>query len=263
MTWVRLDDQFPNHPKVDKAGPAAAWLHVCALCHSSATLTDGFISTERLPRLADLKQAEKLARRLVDAGMWVAVEGGWQIHDYLDFQPSAAKVLEQRAQAAARKSKSRNKSREESQRDIDVTANETRGSAALSPSPKPVPADTQPSSSPPTVAGKPDDDAWIRSLALEFAQSKLASQQAAGQVIGSPHAWLKSVAASERENLVERLRALTASHPEWSRLQLHAALTGDRKYLQELCGECDRGAVVTDAGVEACTACAIPEGVTA
>jgi hypothetical protein len=41
MTWVKLDDQFPSHPKMVLAGGDAAWLHVCALCYCGQHLTDG------------------------------------------------------------------------------------------------------------------------------------------------------------------------------------------------------------------------------
>jgi hypothetical protein len=53
MVWVRLEDEFPDHPKVDAAGPLASWLFVTSLCYANKHLTNGFISESRVKRLAD------------------------------------------------------------------------------------------------------------------------------------------------------------------------------------------------------------------
>ena len=42
-TWVRLDDDFPQHPKVVQAGPLGFVMHVSGICYSNRYLTDGFI----------------------------------------------------------------------------------------------------------------------------------------------------------------------------------------------------------------------------
>lgn len=96
MTWVRLDDGFRDHPKVLAAGPLAGWLYVCALCYCSEHGTDGFIPKPVVPRLADIKGSEKLAERLVEVGLWEKKTGGFQVHDYLEFQPSAEQVKNHR-----------------------------------------------------------------------------------------------------------------------------------------------------------------------
>lgn len=100
MTWVKIDDQFPDHPKVLAAGPAAAWLYVCGLCYASRYLTDGFVPAGVVSRLSDLKRADDVATRLVDAGLWEAADGGYRIHDYLDYQRSASEVDEVSAKRA-------------------------------------------------------------------------------------------------------------------------------------------------------------------
>ena len=43
MTWVRIDDEFPQHPKVVRAGPLGMALQVAGLCYCNKYLTDGFI----------------------------------------------------------------------------------------------------------------------------------------------------------------------------------------------------------------------------
>jgi len=105
MVWVKLDDQFPDHPKIAKAGPCAAWLHVCGIAYSNRHLTDGFIPLGVAHRLTDFAHyamtngmegydltCEMMAARLVDVALWDEVDGGYQIHDYHDFQPSKAEV---------------------------------------------------------------------------------------------------------------------------------------------------------------------------
>lgn len=114
MGWVKVDDQFSRHPKVLRAGPLAAWLHVCALTYCSQYMTDGFVPTAAVNGLTDFSMikmppfrnrmgqtsncpdAMDLAPSLVDAGMWMEVEGGYQIHDYLDYNPSREEVQKKR-----------------------------------------------------------------------------------------------------------------------------------------------------------------------
>lgn len=88
MPWVKIDDKFPDHWKVAKAGPLAGWLFVCGLAYCNRMGTDGFIRAEVVRRLADVDEPLELAARLVDAGLWEATEDGYRVHDYLDYQPS-------------------------------------------------------------------------------------------------------------------------------------------------------------------------------
>ena len=43
MSWVRLDDNFPNHPKVVGLSDQAFRLYISGLCYASHYLTDGLI----------------------------------------------------------------------------------------------------------------------------------------------------------------------------------------------------------------------------
>lgn len=113
MPWVRLDEQFPDHPKVVTAGPLCGWLHVCALAYCNRLLTDGFIPAAQVTRLADFSDVWgpdgaadfgidpfDLAKKLCDVGMWKPVKGGYLIHDYHDYQPSRHDEHEKRRQKA-------------------------------------------------------------------------------------------------------------------------------------------------------------------
>lgn len=106
MSWVKLDDTFPEHPKVVTAGGDAAWLHVCALayCNRHPKLS-GLVPREMLGRLSDRKNPNALAARLVTVGLWDDDPSGWRIHDYHEFQPTAEKIEElrrKRAEAGAK-----------------------------------------------------------------------------------------------------------------------------------------------------------------
>ena len=101
MTWIKLDDQFPDHPKVMAAGPLAAWLYVCGLAYCARLLTDGYLPAAQVRKLADVDEATALADRLVGVGLWERVEGGFRVHDYLEYQPSADRVRATREVRAA------------------------------------------------------------------------------------------------------------------------------------------------------------------
>lgn len=85
MAWFKADDQLPFHPKVLAAGNAAMGLWIRAGTWSSSQLTDGFIPNAIASAMANECDADAL----VDAKLWDRAEGGYQFHDWSDFQPSA------------------------------------------------------------------------------------------------------------------------------------------------------------------------------
>lgn len=107
MPWVRIDDTFPEHPKVEMIGPLAGWLHVCALCYCNRNLTDGFIPSPRVSKLADIPKVSIHVRSLIEAGLWLEEDGGYRISNYLEYQPSKAKVEADREAARKRMAKAR------------------------------------------------------------------------------------------------------------------------------------------------------------
>ena len=104
MAWVRIDDRAPLHEKILKAGPSAAWLWICCLAHCQRALSDGFVSSRMLGMIGvpDAKRCERLADVLVGVGLLEQIDGGYQLHDYLQYQPSAAQVDQKKKKAAAR-----------------------------------------------------------------------------------------------------------------------------------------------------------------
>lgn len=112
MGWVKIDDGFARHPKVVRAGPLGMAMQIAALCYCNQYLTDGFIPQSIVPGLINLEDLslgvgrkitwELVVNGLITAGLWEEVEGGYRIHDYLDYQPSKEQVLAERKATAER-----------------------------------------------------------------------------------------------------------------------------------------------------------------
>jgi hypothetical protein len=107
MPWVRIDEGMPEHPKVAALPDAAFRLHIEGLCYCARMLTDGAIPEVIAQRLG----TKKACKDLVKSGLWKSEnDGGFRIHDYLDFQPSREDVEDRRnkrSQAGKRGAQSR------------------------------------------------------------------------------------------------------------------------------------------------------------
>jgi hypothetical protein len=129
MPWVRLDDGFADHPKVERAGPLAGWLHVVAMCYCARHLTDGRVPKVKARRLADIPQPARHIAALVEAGLWHEDGADYVLHDFLDYQPARAEVEAERKAARDRMAKARsNKRRSSPEQSANVPANNQRSS---------------------------------------------------------------------------------------------------------------------------------------
>lgn len=88
MTWVKLDDDFPDHPKIADLTDKAFRLHVSGLCYCGRFLTDGKIPKSAIWRLGD----GAVLPELLEAGLWEEIDGAYWIHDYLLHQSSKEQV---------------------------------------------------------------------------------------------------------------------------------------------------------------------------
>lgn len=104
MAWVKIDDKFDQHPKVEALSDAAVRLHLAGLCYCNRGETDGRIPKPRALRLTHTTRPKVLAE-LVAAGLWIDEGDFYTIHDYLKYQPSKAKLEEDRQKAAERKAR--------------------------------------------------------------------------------------------------------------------------------------------------------------
>lgn len=96
MTWVKIDDSFPNHPKIVGLSDKAFRIHISGLCYCGTYLTDGFIPMQIAGRLANEDMA--YIAELSKAGLWreAPQDNGFYIHDYLAHQTSKTQVEEKR-----------------------------------------------------------------------------------------------------------------------------------------------------------------------
>jgi hypothetical protein len=103
MTWVKLDDGFFDNSKAIDAGKDGRALYLAGLCHCAASLTDGFISTAAASLLCVKAGAKRSAiAKLIEVGMWIEEEGGYAVPDYLEYNPTSAKVQAEREAARER-----------------------------------------------------------------------------------------------------------------------------------------------------------------
>ena len=104
MSWAKFDDRFPNHPKVLALSDSEFRLHVTAICYCCDQLTDGVLpecvpsSLPRAPRAGRLLNAIASLERI---GLWDRIDSGWEVHDFLDWNPSADRVKAKKAARAA------------------------------------------------------------------------------------------------------------------------------------------------------------------
>lgn len=116
MVWFKTDDKLHGHIKSRRAGVEAMGLWVLAGSYCADNLTDGFVSAD-VPTILAGRDGDKLAQKLVDARLWHIVDGGWQFHDWAEYQPTSESVRTRRTEA---------KQRMESRRSQRVRANTTR-----------------------------------------------------------------------------------------------------------------------------------------
>jgi hypothetical protein len=109
VAWVKLDDRMPEHPKVLPTGPLGLALQVRAIAYCNRNRTDGFLSMgAALREVADFAQfgivpAEMFAT-MVRARLWHEVQGGFQVHDFHDYQPTSAEIAGADAGRASQRS---------------------------------------------------------------------------------------------------------------------------------------------------------------
>lgn len=105
MPDFRIAETAPEHPKLRAAGPAAVglWAMAGAYAMGTAQMTDGWVPYYWV---ATWQGGKKLARRLVDVGLWTEYERdgvpGYLFHDWLDIQRSREGVEDEKRKARDR-----------------------------------------------------------------------------------------------------------------------------------------------------------------
>jgi hypothetical protein len=93
MTWGKVDDKLWGHPKWMATPAPARGLWISALSWCMDQDSDGIVPRHVLPFLGS---TPRHANALVTSGLWEATDGGWQFHDWLEYQPDAASVKAKR-----------------------------------------------------------------------------------------------------------------------------------------------------------------------
>lgn len=87
MTWIKLDDKAPRHPKVASLTDRAFRWWIMALCYASEFLTDGI-----LPPIFWKRVPKNDRKELTGSGLWEFDDPNLRIHDYLGHQSSKEDV---------------------------------------------------------------------------------------------------------------------------------------------------------------------------
>src|SRR2546426_9741108 len=104
MAWGRLFTDILNHRKFVELDATAGWLWARAIAYCWDQLTDGFVPRGQVPRLLPTSPARSLkaAKDLIKAGLWEMDPDGYRFHDWLDWNPPASQIREQRESARQR-----------------------------------------------------------------------------------------------------------------------------------------------------------------
>lgn len=177
MAWLKLDDQIFLNRKVAQCDSDAKLLYIVGLTYCANQLTDGFIPEATLPLLAgmaglDWQIAKQSAGKLLDVCLWSATQNGWQIPDYLEYNPSREQVIHnQQVRSEAGKRGGYAKNRQNTGKLPSKTqANAKQNSGkSLPPSPSPSPSErdeglARPPASSPVSSQEPADPEWGAAL---------------------------------------------------------------------------------------------------
>lgn len=170
MVWAKIDDGILDNPKMARVGVFGFAMHVAAISWSCRNLTDGFVPHSVTSRLLPLSRVMidssnplaltdgdrsmggevgldpyVVADALVDSGLWREVDGGYEIHDFLVYNPSRSEIEKKKTQDQERQARSR--SRRLSRRESHVTSqrDSTDGHCVNPRPPDPDPQNTKPS----------------------------------------------------------------------------------------------------------------------
>jgi hypothetical protein len=102
MSWGRLDDEANDCPKLIALSDGAFRLWACGIIYAQKKLTDGFIPARTVAAFPARRKGPQviaeLTSKLVPGRdvLWHVVDGGYQIHDYLDWNDRREDVLKAR-----------------------------------------------------------------------------------------------------------------------------------------------------------------------
>jgi len=233
VTWVKLDDRWPSHRKVRSVDPLDRLMWLSAIAYCSEQNTDGILDQPMLDYtafLAGQADAASAAARLVRAGLLDQLDGGtWRVHDYLDYQPSAAHRVElSNIKADAGRKGGRPPTGKQTESTVLSTCLADEKQTKSRPRPRPM---TPPSSSstgasqadrdsaPPPDGPTTDDDERINQALHRLGEIDQAAAIAAGVPIRNPPQHLAACVARRQPDR-PAIAKLAGEHPDWPAEQL-------------------------------------------
>lgn len=146
MAWVKIDDQFYDHPKFAETGALGIALWACGLAYCNKHLTDGRIPRGQVGRFCDLEGADPhaVAARLVNAGLWDDDGTAYWVHDYHDHQPSADTIKAKREKERERWQRRNGSTTDSAPPPRGVAPDSEVGTATAPQVPEPVPVPVTP-----------------------------------------------------------------------------------------------------------------------
>lgn len=104
MSWVKLDDRFFDNTKIVALTAGAKIAYLEGLTYCARELTDGFIPLNKAKVIARPAHVKELTLAL-----WEQAEGGYRVHDYLDYNPSKAEALARKQEISQTRSQAGSK----------------------------------------------------------------------------------------------------------------------------------------------------------
>lgn len=114
--YAKLDDELFDHPKLSAAGQIlgksgigiALGFYTAGLLYTNRHLTDGMLTAAVISSWTNrFEKPLAVADALAKAGLFDKVEGGFRIHDYHEYNPSATAIKKKRREDRDRKRRER------------------------------------------------------------------------------------------------------------------------------------------------------------
>lgn len=202
MTWIKLDDSFPDNPKIVEAPPGAVTLYIFGLCYASRHLTDGHLTRSAVAKFGVHKWGRS-ADVLVTLGLWEQTDNGWRIHDYLDYQRSAEEVRKLSEKRASAGRKGGAKAKQVAKQTGSNLPSKRQAEAEAEAEPSSSPPVTSPPTEPNDAASGGEEEAGeqfinrtLHDCYQLMAQQTLDRHLAEGNTVHNRTAWLKATAAN-------------------------------------------------------------------
>lgn len=117
--YVPLDVNYISDADIRRAGPDAELLFVRGLAYCKRSSPDGLVPDFDLEIVGvGLKSVEKRAATLVQHGLWVEVEGGWQVRSWSRWNETSKDLEAKRERARQRQADKRDRDKHSSHSDV-------------------------------------------------------------------------------------------------------------------------------------------------